>query len=97
MTALTLTYEEYIELNGGEHCSICGKLPTTRRLDRDHDHKTGLPRGLLCHRCNRQLPSWMTEEWLLSAADYLHRTRVIDPETSVPHLDKSSLPPEDNI
>lgn len=71
MVALELDYAGFILLNGGDHCAICGKPPMSRRLDRDHDHKTGKPRGLLCHRCNRHLPSWITAEWLRAAADYL--------------------------
>jgi Recombination endonuclease VII len=73
MSALDLDYAAYIELNGGEHCAICGKVPQGRRLDRDHDHKTGKPRGLLCWSCNRQLRTWATVEWLRSAAAYLER------------------------
>ncbi|MGH8525107.1 MAG: endonuclease domain-containing protein [Gammaproteobacteria bacterium] len=73
MAALDLTYEQYVEINGGEHCGICGKEPDGRRLDRDHDHKTGRPRGLLCWACNRQLRTWATVEWLRSAAMYLER------------------------
>lgn len=58
----------------GEVCGICAVAPSeTRRLDRDHDHKTGLARGLLCHRCNRALANWATAEWLRKAADYLER------------------------
>ena len=30
-------------------CAICD---TIKRLDIDHDHKTGAIRGLLCRRCN---------------------------------------------
>jgi hypothetical protein len=71
MAALELTYEQYVELNGGEHCAICKRGRGSRRLDRDHDHKTGRPRGLLCARCNRGLPNWITPEWLLAAAAYL--------------------------
>jgi hypothetical protein len=69
--ALELTYEQYAELNGGEHCAICKRGPGSRRLDRDHDHRSGKPRGLLCARCNRALPAWMTPDWLLAAAAYL--------------------------
>lgn len=58
----------------GSVCNICGKAPSARRrLDRDHDHRTGAGRGLLCARCNRALPNWVTTEWLRSAADYLER------------------------
>lgn len=34
MLALDIPYERYVEINGGEHCGICGKLPKAgRRLD----------------------------------------------------------------
>lgn len=70
-----MPYEEYVRLNGGERCGICGNPPSeNRRLDRDHDHRTGEPRGLLCHRCNRALPDWVTEEWLEAARAYLGRS-----------------------
>lgn len=74
MTALELPYEEFVLINGGDHCGICGRGPSeVRRLDRDHDHKTGLGRGLLCHRCNRALAGWMTVDWLRAAIAYLER------------------------
>lgn len=70
----SLSYEEAIRLNGGEHCAICARAPSAaRRLDRDHSHATGALRGLLCARCNRALPNWCTVEWLRAAADYLAR------------------------
>lgn len=70
--ALDKPYEWYVA-RFGERCGICGKEPTARRLDRDHDHKTGEPRGLLCHRCNRDLGVRATEEWLERALDYVRR------------------------
>jgi hypothetical protein len=75
MSALALPYAYYVQLNGGEHCGICGRLPSPgRKLDRDHDHKgVGTPRGLLCVRCNRALPDWCGVEWLRAAAAYLER------------------------
>lgn len=74
MKALEIPYEAYVELNGGDVCGVC-KTPSTtaRRLDRDHDHKAGAPRGLLHARCNRALPNWVTPDWLRAAADYLER------------------------
>lgn len=75
MAALELTYEQYIEINGGERCGICKALPRNRKLDRDHDHRTGEPRGLLCHLCNRTLGNRVTSAWLRSAALYLERPR----------------------
>jgi hypothetical protein len=78
MAALDLTYEQYVEINGGEHCGICGKtrdqLPDpTRKLDRDHDHITHEPRGLLCRTHNRQVKRYMTVEWVEAVLEYLSR------------------------
>ena len=70
---LGVTVEQYDALLAaqGGGCAICGNPPKTRRLHVDHDHKTGRVRGLLCHRCNRALPNWVTERWLYRAAAYL--------------------------
>lgn len=59
----------------GPGCQICGLVPK-QGLHFDHDHKTGAHRGWLCHRCNRALPTWVTEEWLLRAARYLTTGRI---------------------
>ena len=73
MAALDLPYEEYVILNGGEFCGICGS--ETRKLYRDHAHVgKGIARGLLCWPCNIALRN---NEWsparLRAAADYLER------------------------
>jgi hypothetical protein len=36
-------------------CALCGKDETTFKvkLNVDHNHKTGVVRGLLCYRCNK--------------------------------------------
>lgn len=34
-------------------CAICTRRPRARRLAVDHDHQTGLVRGLLCYTCNK--------------------------------------------
>jgi hypothetical protein len=65
-------YDALLAAQGGG-CAICGNPPKTRRLDVDHDHKSGKVRGLLCHRCNRALPSWVTVRWLLAVVNYLDR------------------------
>lgn len=69
-------YAAMLERQGGG-CAICGTTPKTRRLNVDHDHKTGAVRGLLCHRCNRALPNWIGPEWLDRANRYLCRARAV--------------------
>ena len=67
-------YDELLEAQGGG-CAICGRPPSPRRrLDMDHDHKLMRLRGLLCPRCNRAIPSWMTPDWLKRAAEYVGMT-----------------------
>jgi hypothetical protein len=65
-------YDRLLEAQDGG-CAICGATPKTRRLHVDHDHHTGAVRGLLCHRCNRALPTWVTIPWLASAQLYIAR------------------------
>lgn len=52
-----LSEYQYTELlaRQGHVCALCYRIPTGRRLDVDHDHRTGEIRGLLCHLCNRAL------------------------------------------
>lgn len=50
-------------------CAMC-KRPSTdfkNGLALDHDHKTGLVRGLLCHMCNRMLGKFRDQDELLVA------------------------------
>ncbi len=54
-------------------CLICGKRQRTQRLTRDHDHRTGRVRGLLCMRCNRSLGAF---EWSDEAMIRLRRYLV---------------------
>ena len=66
----TEVYERMLASQGGG-CAICGNEPKTRRLHVDHDHATGRVRGLLCHRCNRVLATWLTPVILRNMANYL--------------------------
>lgn len=47
-----------------ESCCVCGKPRSqTRHHDRDHDHRTGLPRGLACPGnagCNVLMLPWVS-------------------------------------
>lgn len=91
MKVLEQPYEWWAE-RFGDRCNICGRSAgPRRRLDRDHCHVSGDARGLLCHRCNRALPDWMTEEWLRKAADYLARPAITNPQVEVefPSLDEA--------
>jgi hypothetical protein len=45
-------------------------------LHRDHDHATGMARGILCFRCNTALPARVDAAWLRAAADYLDRAAI---------------------
>lgn len=69
-------YDTMFKAQGGV-CSCCGGQPdgTQRHPDLvvDHDHQTGVVRGLLCNRCNNVLGALhdKTREWGNRAADYL--------------------------
>lgn len=71
-----VTADQYTELlaHQGGVCAICGNPPKQggRRLNVDHDHRTGQVRGLLCFVCNHHiLGKYATVEKLRAAADYL--------------------------
>lgn len=73
---LGVTDEEYVLMLAaqGGGCAICTNTPKTRRLDVDHDHKTGAIRGLLCHTCNRGLAYFRDDpDRLRFAAYYIER------------------------
>jgi hypothetical protein len=66
-------YEAILETQGGG-CAICGeRCPTGRVLAVDHDHITGVVRGLLCAPCNLSLPRAEIPGWLDAARAYLDR------------------------
>jgi hypothetical protein len=70
------------EIHGAEpdHCGVCGKPPSTaRHMDRDHDHITGLPRGLACPGntgCNALMPRQLTLERARLIVAYLERVEA---------------------
>lgn len=73
------TYEDYLEVSRLIHgvadgsCCVCRRPKGDRRHDRDHDHTTGNPRGLACHRCNRMMPREMDAHRAQLIANYLLR------------------------
>lgn len=70
-------WELLFEFQGGV-CAICGKPPGTRALHTEHNHTTGLVRGLACFFCNAQiLRQRVTPELLRRAADYLENPPAV--------------------
>jgi hypothetical protein len=69
--AYGLSFEDYtrlLEINDGG-CVICdSKCPSGRGLAVDHDHKTGVVRGLLCINCNKGLGNFKDNPSLLKEA-----------------------------
>lgn len=66
-------YDAMLAVQGGR-CFICGKVPRDKRLAVDHDHKTGIVRGLLCSpQCNYYLIGMFNDNANLfaRAAEYL--------------------------
>jgi endogenous inhibitor of DNA gyrase (YacG/DUF329 family) len=73
-----ITINEYDALLLAQNgvCAICGKPPTRRRLDIDHNHKTGQVRGLLCEGCNRHIGFIENNpDFIHKAANYLEESR----------------------
>ena len=69
--------EAYVARHDGT-CEICGLTPGPgkRALNIDHNHRTGLFRGLICDNCNGGIGRFMDDPaLLLAAAEYL-RSRV---------------------
>jgi hypothetical protein len=65
-------FEAMLAAQGGG-CAICGRpAPEGTSLHVDHDHETGVVRGLLCFTCNGALGMLTeNEEHLARAADYV--------------------------
>ena len=61
--------ERYAELSAAQNgvCAICGGVDT-RELCADHDHATGVIRGLLCGNCNTGIGKLRHDVKILRAA-----------------------------
>lgn len=66
-------YDALVELQGGR-CAICRNRPKSKSLAVDHDHKTGVVRGLLCSRCNHDLmgAAWDSAAMALALWHYMN-------------------------
>ena len=52
-------YRKQILKEQDHKCAICGCKLQLNKVNLDHDHDTGLIRGVLCHACNTSLPSYL--------------------------------------
>lgn len=80
MKTYGITLDEYKAMFDKQkgRCWICQvrDVDLTNSLGVDHDHKTGVVRGLLCGNCNRGLGFFKDDEALLSRAnEYLKMSR----------------------
>jgi hypothetical protein len=78
-------YNEMLEAQG-HCCAICGKADgtdlhagaRTRQLGVDHDHRTGMVRGLLCNDCNRAIGQLKDDATVVrKAAEYMERWAIV--------------------
>lgn len=76
-TRFGLTTEEYDRILASQNgtCAICAEPNSIdRRLAVDHNHETGVVRGILCHACNLGLGFFRdSPERMHSAIEYLKR------------------------
>lgn len=71
MKKFGITKEQYEAIMAPGVCATCG---STERLCVDHDHTTGVVRGLLCRSCNLVVHSTVTPDTLRNLAAYLEIT-----------------------
>ena len=81
-----LTHERFLEIfrDQGERCAICyTNEPGRYDWLPDHNHETGIVRGILCNSCNMGLGKLEDSPTLLRrAADYLEN-RSVSPSVSL--------------
>lgn len=66
------TFQQLLEAQGGR-CAICTEALNPPYVD--HDHKTGIVRGLLCFGCNTALGKFYLPSLLNQAIEYLNKTK----------------------
>jgi hypothetical protein len=72
MQRFKMSVEDYASMleSQDNKCSICGKeyISGSKRFAVDHDHSTGLVRGILCSRCNTAIGQFEDNVVLLEGA-----------------------------
>ena len=72
-----MDYNALLEKQGGT-CAICLAVPEGRQHHIDHDHESGMIRGLLCGPCNMALGLFKDDIVRLEAAiKYLNQSREL--------------------
>jgi len=72
---MTLDDRKRIVKEQQSKCLICGQI--SKHLVADHDHTSGIFRGMLCSRCNLGLGHFSDKiTTLISAAKYLRKYRL---------------------
>ena len=66
-------YEQLFRSQDGK-CAIC-RTELNKKLAVDHDHKTNMIRGLLCHKCNMALG--ILEDRVDAMIEYLNKPTTI--------------------
>jgi hypothetical protein len=77
---LLVDYDRHYQIQGGR-CKICGKHQSelVRPLYVDHNHATGIFRGLLCQNCNAALGhAKESKEILFNLIKYMKESEVPD-------------------
>jgi len=60
-----------------EKCALCKTdTPNARGWTTDHDHETGLVRGILCHTCNIKLAAYEEMKANPKTEEYLSKGKV---------------------
>ena len=82
-------YQHFRDVNeqihgAGDNCGVCLAVPKdSRNMQREHDHTTGLARGLACWRCNRLMPKQFDLEHARLIVAYLERVELYYQENPV--------------
>ena len=72
-------YQFFFQKQKGR-CAICGCRDEQRKLSLDHNHETGVSRGLLCGPCNRGIGLLRDcPEVCMAASTYLSQTFAGNP------------------
>ncbi len=67
---LTVEQHKQVYVNQNGCCAVCSKPVAYDDVHTDHNHTTGIFRGLLCVRCNHGMGYVDDKNWMAAASDY---------------------------